>query len=267
MAKNSDPAVVLSLEKINEIEEIIDSSPAPRFGGNTDRRIIDIDDIYSLIGDLKVTIPEDVRKADSIIADAKNITTKAEKYAAEIGNNAQARADSIVSEAESKRESIVSTAEANASSIVAAAEAKAESIIADAEAKREALLDEHDIIIEAEHRAELLRRKAEYNAQRVYDNAKTYADQILGSLMKFLEEYHGIVEINRNDLGVIPKPDFNNGVVEQDNRPAEVGQAKQNDEYDDEYDDDMDDDEHGDVFFGLFKRKKKKTEEDDEDDE
>ena len=84
MAKNTDPTVVLSLEKINELENIIDSSPAPRFGGNTDRRIVDIDEIYNLLGDLKVTIPEDVRKADSIINNAKNITSKAEEFAREL---------------------------------------------------------------------------------------------------------------------------------------------------------------------------------------
>ena len=84
MANNEDPNVVLCLEKISELEEIIDSSPSPRFGGNTDRRIIDIEEVYNLLGDLKVTIPEDARKADSIISDAKNITAKAENYAKEL---------------------------------------------------------------------------------------------------------------------------------------------------------------------------------------
>ena len=137
MAKNTDPTVVLSLEKINELEEIIESSPAPRFGGNTDRRIIDIDEIYNLLGDLKVTIPEDVRKADSIINDAKNITAKAESYASDLVDNAQVRADALVNEAESKRDTLIANAEGKAGSIKAEAEAEAKRIIAEAEAKRE----------------------------------------------------------------------------------------------------------------------------------
>ena len=244
MAKNDDPNVVLSLEKINELEEIIESSPAPRFGGNTDRRIIDIDEIYNLLGDLKVTIPEDVRKADSIITDAKNITAKAENYANELVDNAQARADAIISEAESKKRNIIATAEANASSI-----------ITEAEAKREALLDEHSIVEEAERRANLLERKAEYNAKRVYDNAKGYADGVLGSLMQFLEDYYGVIEVNRNDLGVVPKPDFNQS-PEEAKAKEEEAKAKAAEEEEEEEDE---------GFFGLFKRKKKKVEEEDPD--
>ncbi|MBR0135817.1 MAG: hypothetical protein IJM18_06425 [Clostridia bacterium] len=237
MAKNTDPTIVLSLEKINELEEIIESSPAPRFGGNTDRRIVDIDEIYNLLGDLKVTIPEDVRKADSIIGDAKNITAKAESYATELVDNAQARADAIISEAESKR-----------NNIIAAAEAKAGSIVAEAEAQREGLLDEHDIIVEAERRADLLERKAEYNAKKVYENAKTYADGVLGSLMQFLEDYYEVVEINRNDLGVVPKPDFNESAAE-----AKAKEEAENNKAEEE------EDEGSDGFFGIFKRKKKKA--------
>ena len=241
MAMNMDNPEVLSIEKINELEEVIESSPSPRFGGNTDRRIIDIEEIFNLLGDLKVTIPEDVRKADSIISDAKNITAKAESYATELVNNAQARADAIISEAESKRKGIIATAEANASSI-----------IAEAEAKREGLLDEHDIVLEAEHRADLLERKAEYNAKRVYDNAKEYADGVLGSLMQFLEEYYGVVEVNRKDLGVVKKPDFNES---PDEAKAKVAAEKAKAE----------EQESSGGFFGLFKRKKKVEEPEDED--
>ena len=46
MAMNMDTPEVLSIEKINELEEVIESSPSPRFGGNTDRRIIDMEEIF-----------------------------------------------------------------------------------------------------------------------------------------------------------------------------------------------------------------------------
>lgn len=250
MAKNEDPNVVLCLEKISELEEIIESSPAPRFGGNTDRRIIDMEEVYNLLGDLKVTIPEDARKAESIISDAKNITAKAENYAKELVNNAQARADGIISEAESKKESIITTAEANASSI-----------IAEAEAKREEILDTHDITVEAQRRASLLERKAEYNAKKVYENAKAYADDVLGSLMQFLDDYYAVVEINRKDLGVVRKPDFTQSPeeVKAKAEQEEMAAKKQAEEEEEE--------SNNDGFFGIFKRRKKKVEEDFGDDE
>ena len=238
MAKSEDPNVILCLDKISELEEIIESSPAPRFGGNSDRRVVDIEEIYNLLGDLKVTIPEDARKADSIISDAKNITAKAENYATELVNNAQARADGMISEAESRRDSIIATAEANASSI-----------IAEAEAKREEILDEHDITLEAQRRADLLQRKAEYNAKNVYENAKSYADDVLGSLMRFLDDYYAMVETNRNDLGAVRKPNFTESPEEAKAKEEAEKAAKETEQQD-----------SGDGFFGLFKRKKKKAE-------
>jgi cell division septum initiation protein DivIVA len=244
MAKNPDPNLVTCLDKISELEELIDQSPAPRFAGN-DRRIIDIEEIYNLLGDLKVTIPEDVRKAESIITDAANITDKADQYATEVVDNARARAEAVLAEADSKKKSII-----------AAAQAEAKNIIEEAEATREQLLNEHDIVVEAERRSDLLQRKAEYNAQMVYDNAKTYADGVLGSLMQFLEDYYDVVEVNRKDLGVVPKPDFN--------KPAEQPAPKAEHE-EEEYDDDEEYDE-SEGFFGLFKRKKKKDEEEENED-
>lgn len=239
MAKSEDPNVILCLDKISELEEIIESSPVPRFSGNSDRRIVDIEEIYNLLGDLKVTIPEDARKADSIISDAKNITAKAESYASELVNNAQARADALISEAESRRDSIIATAEANASSI-----------IAEAEAKREEILDEHDITLEAQRRADLLQRKAEYNAKNVYENAKSYADDVLGSLMRFLDDYYGMVESNRNELGAVRKPNFTESPEEAKAKEEAEKTIMEQEEP-----------ESGDGFFGLFKRKKKKTDE------
>lgn len=240
MAKNEDPNVILCLDKISELEEIIDSSPAPRFGGNSDRRIVDIEEIYNLLGDLKVTIPEDARKAESIISDAKNITAKAENYASELVNNAQARADGLISEAESRRDAIITTAEANAGSI-----------IAEAEAKREEILDEHDITVEAQRRADLLLRKAEYNAKNVYENAKSYADEVLASLMQFLDDYYSVVESNRKDLGAVRKPNFNESPEEAKAKEDAERAVKETEPQ-----------EANDGFFGLFKRKKKKVEDD-----
>ena len=246
MAKISDPNLVSCLDKISELEEVIEQSPAPRFAGN-DRRIVDIEEIYNLLGDLKVTIPEDVRKAESIISDATSITDKADQYATEVVDNARARAEAVLAEAESKKKSII-----------AAAQAEAKNIVEEAEATRENILNEHDIVVEAERRSDLLQRKAEYNAKMVYDNAKTYADGVLGSLMQFLEDYYDVVEVNRKDLGVVPKPDFS--------KPAEQPAPKQEHESEEEFDDDEEYDE-SEGFFGLFKRKKKKPEEEEPEEE
>lgn len=261
MAMNDDPNVVLCLEKINELEDMIETSPVPRFGGNADRRIIDVEEVFNLLGDLKVTIPEDVRKADSIIADSRRIMEKAESYASEVENSAKTRSDSMISEAESKRDSIIATAEANASSKIAMAEAEAKRIIAEAEAERVKILDEHDITVEAQRRAERLKNKAEVSAKTVYENAKLYADEVLGSLMEFLERYYNVIEENRNDLGAVKKPNYE--VSPDEARQQEAAEAKAAQEETEE----EEEDNRADGILGFFKRRKKKTEDDDTEEE
>lgn len=243
MAKNPDSIIIECFRMIADLEETIDQSPAPRFGGNTDKRIVDREEVYSILGDLKACLPEDLRKAESIVTEADKITDKADQYATEVVDNARARAEAVLAEAETKKKSIIT-----------AAEAQAESIVEEAKKAREALLEEHDIVTEAERRADLLERKAEYNAKTVYENAKTYADGVLGSLMQFLEDYYEIVEVNRKDLGVVAKPDFSEPANQQEPKPVEP---------EDEDEDDEDDEDDG--FFGLFKRKKKKEEEEEPD--
>ena len=116
MAKNPDSIIIECFRMIADLEEAIDQSPAPRFGGNTDKRIVDREEVYSILGDLKACIPEDLRKAESIVTEADKITDKADQYATEVVDNARARAEAVLSEAESKKKSIITAAEAQANS-------------------------------------------------------------------------------------------------------------------------------------------------------
>ena len=239
--KDVEQITIQTFEKITELEKAIESSPAPRFSGS-DRRIVDTEEMFDLIGDLKVTIPKDIRRAHSILADADNITSNAENYATELVDNAQTRAETILQEANAKHDEILE-----------AAKKEAEGIIAEANKERERLVSDSEITSEAEHRAELLERKAEYNANRVYNNAKAYADDVLGSLMRFLEEYYSMVEVNRKDLGVIPEPDYTKA-------PEEAAQEME--ELEDEQETGEEETDEGLFGLGIFKRKKKKAEAD-----
>lgn len=235
--KDVEELTIKSFEKISELEKAIESSPAPRFSGS-DRRIVDTEEMFDIIGDIKVTIPKDIRRANSILADAENITTNAENYATELVDNAQSRAEQILQEAEAKRDSIIAKAEKDA-----------EDIITKANAEKERLVSTHEVTTEAERRSDLLQRKAEYNANLVYGNAKAYADDVLGSLMRFLEEYYSMVEVNRKDLGVVPEPDFNK-------TPAQAAEEQPADQTEPSEDEEGEDD----GIFSFLKRKKKKPE-------
>ncbi len=163
---------------IEQFEDLIENSPRPKLSGNATKRIVDVDEIFDLLGDLKTTIPEDIRRANGIIAEARTMRNNAEDHARDV----------------------VADAEKQAAATIADAQGKANQILEKAKSEYERLIAEDEIYQEAQKRAQLLAMKAEYNASQVYENAKTYADDILADLERFLGEYKRLVEVNRRDL-------------------------------------------------------------------
>ena len=84
---------------------------------------------------------------------------------------------------------------------MAEAQNKANLVLEKAREEYERLIAEDEIYQEAQKRAQLLAAKAEYNANEVFENAKTYADDILADRERFLDEYKNLVNVNRKDLG------------------------------------------------------------------
>ena len=68
---------------ISSIEQELEESPRTKFGGQS-RRIVEIERLYDLLGDLKVTIPEDIRRATGVLAEADNRINDAKEQAEEI---------------------------------------------------------------------------------------------------------------------------------------------------------------------------------------
>ena len=173
---------------ISQIEQLIESAPRPKFGGGG-RRLIDMDEIFDLIGDLKVTIPEDIRRANSVLIEADTLLEHANNEAYDLVDNAQHNADELLSQAEAEAAHLRSLADQ----------------------EFEARVSEDKVLLEVQRRAEMLQEYAERNANIVYDGAKQYADDILIDVQQYLLEYHSMVEQNRAELGVkhsqpVPKP-------------------------------------------------------------
>lgn len=276
---------------IGQLEELVDSSPRPKLGGAA-KRIVDVDEVMDLLGDLKVTIPEDIRRANSVILESQSMIDNADDNARDIVAQAQEQSDAII----------------------AGANATANEIIAKARREYERLVSEEEVYAEAQRRADLLAKKAEANAAMVFDNARCYADDVLKDLENFLGEYRQLVAINRKDLGASTvagqEPQqaqpIQNGYQQQpapqaqyaaqvqqpvsapmQSVPAQPAQAAEatkpvpvvkpkhkffkeeefeDDEYeDDDYEDDDEDDGKIGIFGRLFGRKKKDIEFDDDD--
>lgn len=244
---------------IGQIEDMVENSPRPKIGG-ANKRVIDVEEMMDLLGDLKVTIPEDIRRANSVIIDAQSMIDNADEHARDIVGRAEADCERMAEDAKQK----------------------AAEIIEKARSEYERLVSEDEIYQEAQRRAKLLAQKAEANAGLVFENAKCYADDVLKDLENFLNEYRQLVAINRKDLGARntanaqPAAESENGSTDaaNDNTAAEetkkssyAAKLKSNpviDEEEDEYNDDEDEEKGG--FFGkLFGKKKKNIDFDDDD--
>lgn len=168
---------------ISQIEQTLESAPRPKLGGGS-RRIVDVDEIYDLLGDLKVTIPEDIRRANSVLIEADTLLEHANQEAIDVVEQSQNEADGL------HRQSL----------------AEAEQIRQAAEEEFEARVAEDNVLLEVQRRAELLQKQAEHNANVVYNGAKQYADEILQDVQRYLMEYHHMVGQNRAELGVVAAP-------------------------------------------------------------
>ncbi|MDR1620006.1 MAG: hypothetical protein LBS18_05025 [Clostridiales bacterium] len=168
---------------ISQIEQLMEMAPRPKIGGgggNT-KRLVDISDVFDLLGDLKVTIPEDIRRANSVLIEADTLLENANQEALDIVDQAHKEANSIARRAEK------------------AAELSRKA----AEQEFEARVAEDTVLLEVQRRCDLLQKHAEKNANDVYQSAKQYADAILQHLQNYLVENYQRVGMNREELGVV----------------------------------------------------------------
>lgn len=163
---------------IEQIEDAVENSPRPKIGSSAGKRIVEIEMLQDLFGDLKATIPEDIRRANSIMLQADTMLGNAEEHARELVEEAQREADTLI----------------------AASNEKSEQILANARSEYERLVSEDEIYQEAQRRAKLLAKKAEYNAGMLFNNAKVYADEVMADLERFLGEYQQQIGVNRREL-------------------------------------------------------------------
>lgn len=87
---------------IDQLEDLIENSPKPKLSGSATKRTVDVEEVFDLLGDLKTTIPEDIRRANSLMIEAQNTIDSANDTAQETIDAANTKADAIVAEAQNK---------------------------------------------------------------------------------------------------------------------------------------------------------------------
>ncbi len=100
---------------LDQIDEVLDGGF--KFPGK--RTVIDIDKIRTIVDDMRMTMPTEIKQAKGIVADRAEIISKAKSDADAIIRNAEERAKKLTGEQE-----IVQLAQAKASEIIANAQSK-----------------------------------------------------------------------------------------------------------------------------------------------
>lgn len=124
------------LDLIAQLETEIEESPRPKIGGSN-RRIVERETIIDLISDLRVTIPDEVRWAQSVLAEKDNLLAKAHEEAETALREAKAQHELMVSEHEVYRdaceraEQMLKTAKETATLISDGAKNYADDILVD----------------------------------------------------------------------------------------------------------------------------------------
>ena len=101
------------LHLVDRIEELFNESRAVPFTRNV---VVDEDKLLDIIDQMRVTIPEEVKKAQQIVAQKDRIVAQAQEEASRIVALAKEKAEQIV-----EREAIVKSAQTRGAQIVAQA--------------------------------------------------------------------------------------------------------------------------------------------------
>lgn len=143
------------LDLIAQLEAEIFESPKPKIGG-AHKRIVDYEHIKDLIGDIRVTIPDEIRVAQSVLNERDMLLNKASL--------------------------------------------EAKSIYETARNERDQLVREEEVYKEATKKAREITQAAREAARSITMGACSYADDILLDLLRYINDYSGIIDKNRLEL-------------------------------------------------------------------
>ena len=124
------------LDLIAQLESQIDESPRPKIGGGN-KRVVDTAALFDIISDLRVTIPEEVRWAQSVLADKEAILEKAQEEANQILEQAKEERgrlidqEEILTEVRKRAESMLRRARENSDIVVSGARNYTDDILFD----------------------------------------------------------------------------------------------------------------------------------------
>lgn len=164
---------------IDNLIAYIDSCKTLNFTGGGSKRV-DVDEINDLISAITVNIPEEMRRAQSIIAEA----------------------DNILDSAQNRAEELVKQANISAGGIRERAKSEAERTIRAAELERDRMLDEHQITLQAKRDADQMIEATQKACRDTYEHAQIETSELLDEVERCLHGCVKAVHSERDRVGV-----------------------------------------------------------------
>lgn len=263
-----DKVELIITDALDEMMDVIRRSPIPRFRTDDRLRVVNSDDIAEMITEIKTQLPDEIRRANSVLSQIDTKIQSATDYANKIAADAERNADDTMMKATSNAQKTVNdanayydtkvtdgdryfedkTAAANKfyDDRIAQAQDDAAAIIEQANAERDRLISVHEVTIAAQQEAEEYREDMARRANQIFNNANKRADETLSQLMGYLQDYYHSIKGDREKLLIVDDKNFRN----PNEQPAQQEPAQTNERPD------------APSFFDLFKRKRKPQEED-----
>ena len=187
----------VALEKL--FDEVYDMMAAAKRVPFTERIMLDESDLANALDDLKDAIPKEIKTANEVLEEQKNIVSKA-----------YAEADRIVQEAKEEAARLINVAQAEAEAKLQQEEIVKQANAVAEEVKAETAQYEAETKAAADAYSEQIRREADEYAMEVKHDMLEYSDEMLSVISNTLQSaVHNIAE-NRENISVEMENVLNN---------------------------------------------------------
>ncbi|BFT66151.1 MULTISPECIES: ATPase [Parvimonas] len=152
------------LELIDRIEDLVEESSSLPFSKKV---MVDSEALFFILKEMRESIPEEIKQAEWI---------------------------------QEEKDRILNDASKDANQILEQANNESYRIKADAEARYEKMINESDVVVAAESKANEILLKAEQNAKTIRIQTNTYVDDVLSKTQEKLRDLITVLDTNRSEL-------------------------------------------------------------------
>ena len=187
----------VALEKL--FDEVYDMMAAAKRVPFTERIMLDESDLANALDDLKDAIPKEIKTANEVLEEQKNIVSKA-----------YAEADRIVQEAKEEAARLINVAQAEAEAKLQQEEIVKQANAVAEEVKAETAQYEAETKAAADAYSEQIRREADEYAMKVKHDMLEYSDEMLSVINNTLQSAVRNIAENRENINVEMENILNN---------------------------------------------------------